>query len=316
MARRAASPASAGTARPTSRCRSPSDVPQRVALRILEQPEDHPAVIAEQQSVRAYPNPFGINAAHVLGYLSPITEDEYDQARSDGDRSVNGASSVGRAGVEKQYDEWLRGMPGYRRVAVDSMGRVLGEENEIPGMPGDTLVTSIDAKVQSIVEQQLARDHRHRTRHPRRGHRPQLRGRLRRRRGDGGADRPGRRDGQPADVRPGGLGRRHHQEAARPALLREGRDPAARPGDAGPVRTRLDVEAVHDRRRDDARLRAGHPARLLLGLPGRQPRVQELRVRGLRARSASTARSRSRATRSSTASATTSGRSTAPTSRT
>jgi len=133
-----------------------SDVPERVALRILEQPEDHPAVIAEQQSVRAYPNPFGINAAHMLGYLSPITEDEYDRARSDGDRSVNGASAVGRAGVEKQYDEWLRGMPGYRRVAVDSMGRVLGEENEIPGMPGDTLVTSIDAQVQSIVERQLA----------------------------------------------------------------------------------------------------------------------------------------------------------------
>ncbi len=133
-----------------------SDVRERVALRILEQPEDHPAVIAEQQSVRAYPQPFGINAAHVLGYLSPITEDEYDQARADGDRSVNGASSVGRAGVEKQYDAWLRGMPGYRRVAVDSMGRVLGEENEIPGQPGDTLVTSIDAKVQGVVEEQLA----------------------------------------------------------------------------------------------------------------------------------------------------------------
>lgn len=133
-----------------------SDVPERVALRILEQPEDYPAVLAEQQSVRAYPQPFGINAAHLLGYLSPITEEEYDRAQSDGDRSVNGASAVGRAGVEKQYDSWLRGMPGYRRVAVDSMGRVLGEESEIPGMPGDTLVTSIDAKVQGIVEQQLA----------------------------------------------------------------------------------------------------------------------------------------------------------------
>ncbi|MGH3349008.1 MAG: penicillin-binding transpeptidase domain-containing protein, partial [Nocardioides sp.] len=133
------------------------DVPQRVALRILEQPEDYPAVIAEQQTVRAYPRPFGINLAHVLGYLSPVTEDEYDGAREAGDRSINGASSVGRAGVEKQYDEWLRGMPGYRRVAVDSMGRVLGEENEIAGQPGDTLVTSIDAKVQGVVERQLAR---------------------------------------------------------------------------------------------------------------------------------------------------------------
>ncbi len=133
------------------------DVRQQVALRILEQPEDYPAVIADQQSVRAYPEPFGINLAHVLGYLSPITEAEYDQAQDDGDRSVNGASAVGRAGVEKQYDEWLRGMPGYRRVAVDSMGRVLGEENEIPGQPGDTLVTSIDAQVQSVVEKQLAK---------------------------------------------------------------------------------------------------------------------------------------------------------------
>ncbi len=132
------------------------DVTQRVALRILEQPEDHPAVIAEQQSVRAYPRPFGINLAHVLGYLSPITEDEFDRAQEDGDRSVNGASSVGRAGVEKQYDAWLRGMPGYKRVAVDSMGRVLGEESEVPGQPGDTLVTSIDAKVQGVVEKQLA----------------------------------------------------------------------------------------------------------------------------------------------------------------
>ena len=133
-----------------------TDVRERVALRVLEQPEDHPAVVAEQQTVRAYPHPHGINAAHVLGYLSPITEGEYDQARATGDRSVNGASSVGRAGIEKQYDAWLRGMPGYRRVAVDSMGRVLGEESEIPGQPGDTLVTSIDAKVQGVVEKQLA----------------------------------------------------------------------------------------------------------------------------------------------------------------
>ena len=47
-------------------------------------------------------------------------------------------------------------MPGYRRVAVDSMGRVLGDDSELAGQPGDTLVTTIDAKVQSVVEKQLA----------------------------------------------------------------------------------------------------------------------------------------------------------------
>jgi penicillin-binding protein 2 len=133
-----------------------TDVRQAEALRILEQPEDYPSVLAEQQSVRAYPQPYGVNLAHVLGYLSPITEDEFDQAKEDGDRSVNGASAVGRAGVEKEYDTWLRGMPGYKRVAVDSMGRVLGDDSEVQGQPGDTLVTSIDAKVQGVVEKQLA----------------------------------------------------------------------------------------------------------------------------------------------------------------
>lgn len=133
-----------------------SDVGKDVALRILEQAEDYPGVVAEQQNVRAYPRPFGVNLAHVLGYLSPITEDEYDAAQDVDDQSLNGASSVGRAGIEKQYDQWLRGLPGYRRVAVDSMGRVLGDDSTIEATPGDTLVTSIDAKVQSVVEKSLA----------------------------------------------------------------------------------------------------------------------------------------------------------------
>lgn len=133
-----------------------TDVDQRVALRLLEQAEDYPGVIAQQQSVRAYPQPYDINAAHLLGYLSPITEDELDAAEADGDTSVNGASQVGRAGVEKTYDRFLRGMPGYQRVAVDSMGRVLGEDSLDEGRPGATLVTSIDARVQGVVEDKLA----------------------------------------------------------------------------------------------------------------------------------------------------------------
>lgn len=133
-----------------------SDVDREVALRILEQPEDYPGVLAEQQSVRAYPRPYGINLAHVLGYLSPITSEELEQAEEDGEESVNGASVVGRAGVEKQYDAWLRGVPGTQSVAVDSMGRVLGDDSEVQARPGDTLVTSIDARVQSVVEEQLA----------------------------------------------------------------------------------------------------------------------------------------------------------------
>ncbi len=131
------------------------DLDDATALRISEQPEDFPGVVVVQQSVRDYPQPFNINAAHLLGYLSPITEDELAAAEFGGDTSVNGASVVGRAGVEKEYDAWLRGQPGYERVKVNANGEVIGEEADVRGQPGDTLVTSIDAKVQGIVERQL-----------------------------------------------------------------------------------------------------------------------------------------------------------------
>jgi penicillin-binding protein 2 len=131
------------------------DVAQSTAVQISEQAEDFPGVVAQQESVRAYPAPFGINAAGVLGYLSPITADELDAAEQSHDTTVNGASVVGRAGVEKTYDQWLRGIPGYDRVAVDSMGRVLGDSGRTGATPGDTLVTSLDAKLQGVVEQQL-----------------------------------------------------------------------------------------------------------------------------------------------------------------
>jgi penicillin-binding protein 2 len=132
------------------------DIPQQVAVSIMEQGEDFPAVLVDAQNVRSYPSPYGVNAAHLLGYLSPITSDELDEAESNHDTSVHGASVVGRAGLEKEYDRYLRGRPGYKRVGVDSMGRVLGDSGEVSGRAGDTLVTSIDSKVQAAVERQLS----------------------------------------------------------------------------------------------------------------------------------------------------------------
>ncbi|MFL6022799.1 MAG: penicillin-binding protein 2 [Marmoricola sp.] len=131
------------------------DVPQATAVQISEQTEDFPGVLAQAETVRSYPAPFGINAADVLGYLSPITGQELADAQKVDDHSVNGASVVGRAGLEKSYDQWLRGVPGVTRVAVDSMGRVLGDSGQVEAQPGDTLVTSIDAKVQSVAEKEL-----------------------------------------------------------------------------------------------------------------------------------------------------------------
>lgn len=132
-----------------------SDVPQAQAVKIREQAEDYPGVLAQTESVRAYPAPYGVNAAHVLGYLSPITEGELTTAEKNDDKSLNGASVVGRSGVEQSYDQYLRGLPGYQKVAVDSMGRVLGDSGQVEARAGDTLVTSLDARLQGIVEKQL-----------------------------------------------------------------------------------------------------------------------------------------------------------------
>ncbi|MFT4010553.1 MAG: penicillin-binding protein 2 [Nocardioidaceae bacterium] len=131
------------------------DVARQTAITIQEQSEDFPAVVVQSESVRAYPAPYGINAAHLLGYLSPISESELEAAEERNDTSVHGASVVGRSGLEQEYDKYLRGEPGYDEVAVDSMGRVLGDSSTVAGKPGDTLVTTLDAKVQAVAERQL-----------------------------------------------------------------------------------------------------------------------------------------------------------------
>ena len=97
-----------------------TDVAESFALRILEQPEDFPAVLAEQQTVRNYPRPFGINLAHVLGYLSPITEDEYDTAvdrrRPLRQRRVGGRPRRRREAVRRVAARHARLPPGRRRL--------------------------------------------------------------------------------------------------------------------------------------------------------------------------------------------------------
>ena len=89
------------------------DVSQSLAASILEQSEDFPGISAESRKVRAYPSPFGINAAHVLGYNSPITEDELDAAE---DAGRVGQPAVGRR--PGRPGERLQPLPQRRRRAT------------------------------------------------------------------------------------------------------------------------------------------------------------------------------------------------------
>ncbi|MFI8365887.1 penicillin-binding protein 2 [Streptomyces sp. NPDC085466] len=125
------------------------------ALTIRESTEDFPGITAELTAVRRYPAPGKARTAQVLGYLSPVTDEEITKAK-DTDSPFLRSDQVGRSGIERTYDKELRGKAGVTRYEVDNLGRVMGQTKSDPGVAGSTLVTSIDARVQSVAEYELA----------------------------------------------------------------------------------------------------------------------------------------------------------------
>ncbi|MFI5549640.1 penicillin-binding protein 2 [Streptomyces sp. NPDC051738] len=124
------------------------------ALQIRERAEDFPGITAEPQAVRRYASPGEANTAQVLGYLSPVTDGEIQQAQ-DSDSPYLRSDQVGRSGLEREYDKELRGKAGVTRYEVDNLGRVIGQAKADAAQAGSNLVTSIDARVQRVAEYEL-----------------------------------------------------------------------------------------------------------------------------------------------------------------
>ena len=131
------------------------NVTDRVALQIMENQQEFPGVSAQVQPVVDYTGVDGVNAAQVLGYLQPITQQEM-RTRHLPITGFSGVDLVGQAGLEEQYDAQLRGSPGSRVVSVNAAGDVTGTVRETSPQPGDDLVTSLDARIQAATEQALA----------------------------------------------------------------------------------------------------------------------------------------------------------------
>ncbi len=130
------------------------DVPDQVALQVLEEQNDFPGITAQVQPVVDYPEPDGANPAQVLGYLQPITPQEL-KSRHLSVTGFSGVDLVGQAGLEAQYDSQLRGTPGNQVVYVNAAGDVTGEAGLTPPVSGDDLVTSLNAPLQADVQQAL-----------------------------------------------------------------------------------------------------------------------------------------------------------------
>ncbi|MSO44788.1 MAG: penicillin-binding protein 2 [Thermoleophilia bacterium] len=102
--------------------------------------------------VRDYP--VGTVAAHVLGYVGPIPIEHAEQYH---DTGYLGNETVGRAGIEAQYEQYLRGIAGREQVEVDARGEIVGRGvlSQTPPRSGETLQLSIDLPVQRALESAL-----------------------------------------------------------------------------------------------------------------------------------------------------------------
>jgi penicillin-binding protein 2 len=124
-----------------------------LALQIVERSDRFPGIGAEPIAIRSYPSIVGANAAHLLGYIGPLTDGDL---AGDNGRSYFRSESIGKAGLEIQYDEFLRGTPGIKTVIVDRKEAVTSTGKVTFPIGGNHLVTSIDVRLQAASEKALA----------------------------------------------------------------------------------------------------------------------------------------------------------------
>ena len=120
-----------------------------IALQIVERSDAFPGVDAQPVAIRTYPSYLNVNAAHVLGYVGPLTES--DLSGANGEQYFR-SESIGKTGLEIEYDSFLRGEPGIRTVIVDRKESITSESQNTKPVAGDHLVTSLDIRLQAATE--------------------------------------------------------------------------------------------------------------------------------------------------------------------
>jgi len=133
-----------------------SDLRPAQMARLAEAQDDLPGVDLEEQPVRNYP--YRTLGAHLFGYVGQITEDEYAERKREG-YSPNDV--IGKDGLESVYDRWLRGKIGGQQIEVNASGDLVRKLDFTDPVPGNTLVTSIDWRLQEIVERNLRAQLKH-----------------------------------------------------------------------------------------------------------------------------------------------------------
>jgi penicillin-binding protein 2 len=111
-----------------------------------------PAVEIKARLFRDYP--FGKGTSHLIGYIGRINDAEVSQLEErDLEANYRGSDYIGKTGLEQSYETDLHGTTGIEQVEVDANGRAVRMLSRTAPISGNTLVLSIDAKLQEIAEQ-------------------------------------------------------------------------------------------------------------------------------------------------------------------
>jgi penicillin-binding protein 2 len=124
------------------------DVPKRNYL--VEQPERFPGVSVERRYLRRYPH--GSLAAQLVGSIGEINGKELKMKRFKG---INQGTVIGKGGLERSYDQYLRGVDGSTRITIDALGRPKNSTEGRDPTPGRSVRTTLDSGVQEIGEKYL-----------------------------------------------------------------------------------------------------------------------------------------------------------------
>lgn len=113
-----------------------------------------PGVQPDVGSTRHYP--FGVMAAHLLGYVGAVNASELEQEE---DALLQLPDfKIGKNGMEKTFDSRLRGKAGNTKVEVNALGRVVREISRDEGKPGEDIRLSVDAAIQKYAAERLGEE--------------------------------------------------------------------------------------------------------------------------------------------------------------
>lgn len=111
-----------------------------------------PEVSVESVPIRYYPYPF--ETAHVVGYVSLPNEKEMDEENQD--LFLNPNFKIGKSGIEKSFDKFLRGKFGVRYSEVNAFGLPIRDISEVPSVNGNNLTLTINIDLQKFIYEKIS----------------------------------------------------------------------------------------------------------------------------------------------------------------